>query len=160
MLSRSIRLSRRTVSRRLQAPVPIFLRHYADSHFPGDRVESLGPSQRWKVSDAIKEDHRQLKDYYNCVVNSKDLDEQERYGNAFIWELARHSIAEEIVVYPAFERDIKDGRGIADKDRAQHKNVSILDPMRREFLASVFTTDPEFKTSAQGAAIRVPKAQA
>ncbi|KAI3331398.1 hypothetical protein F4824DRAFT_295681 [Ustulina deusta] len=123
MLSRSIRLSRCTVSRRLQAPVPIFLRHHADSHFPGDRVESLGPSQRWKVSDAIKEDHRQLKDYYNCVVNSKDLDEQERYGNAFIWELARHSIAEEIVVYPAFERDIKDGRGIADKDRAQHQNL-------------------------------------
>ncbi|KAI1426903.1 hypothetical protein F5Y12DRAFT_712782 [Xylaria sp. FL1777] len=123
MLSRSVRLSHCTVSRGLRAPVPILRRRYAESHFPGGKVESLGASQIWKVSDAIKEDHHQLKDYYNRVVNSKNPDEQERYGNAFIWELARHSIAEEIVVYPAFERDIPDGQAIADNDRAQHQNI-------------------------------------
>ncbi|KAI0537586.1 hypothetical protein GGR58DRAFT_513678 [Xylaria digitata] len=113
MLSLPIRLSRhRVLSRRLQALIPILQRHYAESHWPGE-----------KVDEAIKEDHRQLKDYYNRVINSKDLDEQERYGNAFIWELARHSIAEEIVVYPAFERDIQGGQGIADNDLAQHQNI-------------------------------------
>ncbi|KAI0817397.1 hypothetical protein GGR55DRAFT_620276 [Xylaria sp. FL0064] len=123
MLSRSIRLSHRAVSRSLQVPVPIVRRHYAESHFPDEKVESLQPSQIWKVSEAIKEDHKQLKDYYSRVVNSKDPDEQERYENAFIWELARHSIAEELVVYPAFERDLKDGRSIADNDRAQHQDI-------------------------------------
>ncbi|KAI8949070.1 hypothetical protein F4801DRAFT_603792 [Xylaria longipes] len=109
----------------LQAPVvSIIRRYYAESHFPGSKVESLQQSQIWKVSEAIREDHKQLKDYYNHVVSSKNPDEQERYGNAFIWELARHSIAEEIVVYPAFERDIQDnGKGIADKDRAQHQDI-------------------------------------
>ncbi|KAI0189323.1 HHE domain protein [Xylaria flabelliformis] len=111
-------------ARALQAPLPIIRRQYAEAHFPGPKVDSLQHSQIWKISEAIREDHKQLKDYYNRVVNSKDLDEQERYGNAFIWELARHSIAEEIVVYPAFERDIHDdGKGIADKDRAQHQGI-------------------------------------
>jgi hemerythrin superfamily protein len=109
----------------IRASVPMIRRHYAESHFPGEKVESLQKSQIFKVSQAIQEDHQQLHDYYNRVVNSKDPDEQERYGNAFIWELARHSIAEEIVVYPAFERDIQNGgQSIADKDRAQHQDVS------------------------------------
>ncbi|KAI0508349.1 hypothetical protein F5B22DRAFT_401348 [Xylaria bambusicola] len=123
MLSRSVRLSQRALSGRAQTLAPIAQRHYAESHFPGAKVESLGHSQIWKVSEAIKEDHKQLKDYYHRAVNSKDPDEQERYGNAFIWELARHSIAEELVVYPAFERDVQDGQNIADNDRDQHQTI-------------------------------------
>jgi hypothetical protein len=112
------------VSRGIRAPTLVARRHYAEAHFPDDKVESLQHSQIWKISEAIREDHKQLKDYYQRVTSSKDPDEQERYGNAFIWELARHSIAEEIVVYPAFERDIQDGQSVADKDRAQHQGVS------------------------------------
>ncbi|KAI0972591.1 hypothetical protein F4678DRAFT_44474 [Xylaria arbuscula] len=123
MLSRSIRLNHRAFLRGLQAPTPIVRRQYANAHFPSDKVEGLEQSQIWKVSEAIKEDHQQLKDYYNRAVNSKDPDEQERYENAFIWELARHSIAKEIVVYPAFEKDIENGRDIADHDRAQHQQL-------------------------------------
>ncbi|KAI0459355.1 hypothetical protein F5B21DRAFT_499536 [Xylaria acuta] len=129
MLSRSICRSRLWLSpsaaaRGLQAPVLIVRRRYAESHFPDSKVESLQQSQIWKVSDAIREDHKQLKDYYDHVVNSKDPDEQERYGNAFIWELTRHSIAEEIVVYPAFETELQNkGPGIADKNRAQHQEI-------------------------------------
>ncbi|KAI1298961.1 hypothetical protein F5Y03DRAFT_366959 [Xylaria venustula] len=123
MLSRSIRVNHRTLLRGLQAPIPIVRRQYANAHFPSDKTEGLEQSQIWKVSQAIQEDHQQLKDYYNRAVNSKDADEQERYGNAFIWELARHSIAEEIVVYPALERDIENGRDIADHDRAQHQQL-------------------------------------
>ncbi|KAJ2998053.1 hypothetical protein NUW58_g441 [Xylaria curta] len=113
-------------------PAIVIRRHYAEAHFPDSKVEALEHSQIWKVSEAIREDHKQLKDYYNHVVNSKDLDEQERYGNAFVWELARHSIAEEIVVYPAFERDIQDGRSIADQDRAQHQNISIQTDIKEQ----------------------------
>ncbi|EGU77030.1 hypothetical protein IWW34DRAFT_894092 [Fusarium oxysporum f. sp. albedinis] len=43
------------------------------------------------ISDAITKDHRDLKEYYNEVVTSTDLDHQQRYGNQFTWELARHS---------------------------------------------------------------------
>jgi hypothetical protein len=41
----------------------------------------------------------------------------------FVWELARHSIAEEIVVYPAFEKHVSNGQKMAEKDRAEHQQV-------------------------------------
>jgi hypothetical protein len=45
------------------------------------------------ISDAITKDHRELEQYYNEITNSSDLDHQERYGNQFTWELARHSVS-------------------------------------------------------------------
>ncbi|KAI1437582.1 hypothetical protein GGR50DRAFT_47605 [Xylaria sp. CBS 124048] len=128
MLGQSVRASRRflipgVVPRATGALTPIIRRRYAESHFPDEKVESLHNSQNLKISNAIQEDHNQLRDYYNRVITSKNADEQERYGNALVWELARHSIAEELVVYPAIERELEDGRLIADKDRDQHQVI-------------------------------------
>lgn len=53
------------------------------------------------------------------------LDHQDRYGNQFRWQLARHSVAEELLVYPAFEKYLGDaGKAQADRDREQHHKVS------------------------------------
>ena len=77
------------------------------------------------LTEAITSDHRDLEKYYNIIVNSKDADEQERYGNQFTWELARHSVAEELIVYPAMEKYMGEaGKAHADKDRKQHHQVS------------------------------------
>jgi hemerythrin superfamily protein len=76
-----------------------------------------------RVSDVIKHDHRELEDYYNKMVSTKDHDERERLQNAFTWELARHSIGEEIVVYPALERYVTGGKDMAEEDRAEHLKV-------------------------------------
>lgn len=76
------------------------------------------------VSDAIVKDHRELKDYYNEVVNSTDHDHQQRFGNQFVWELARHSVGEELVIYPAMEKYMGDkGKQLADEDRQEHHRV-------------------------------------
>lgn len=56
-----------------------------------------------RVSDRIKHDHRELETYYNKIKSAKSDDEKVRWQNQFVWELARHSIAEELVVYPAME---------------------------------------------------------
>ncbi|RFU77946.1 hypothetical protein TARUN_4276 [Trichoderma arundinaceum] len=76
-----------------------------------------------RVSDAITKDHRELEDYYNRITSSSDLDEQTRYQNQFVWELARHSISEELVVYPVFEKYLSDGQQMAQKDREEHQKV-------------------------------------
>lgn len=76
-----------------------------------------------RVSDLIKHDHEELKQFYNNIKNSKSEDEQVRWQNQFVWELARHSVAEEIVVYPAFEEHIPDGLRMAEKDRSEHQQV-------------------------------------
>jgi hemerythrin superfamily protein len=76
------------------------------------------------ISEAITKDHRELGQYYNEVINSNDHDHQARYGNQFTWELARHSVAEELVVYPAFERFLGDkGAKMAESDRKEHHQV-------------------------------------
>lgn len=77
-----------------------------------------------RVSDAIKEDHRELEQYYDRITQSTDQDEQTRYQNLFTWELARHSIGEELVVYPAMEKHVTNGKALAEKDRREHQSVS------------------------------------
>ncbi|KAB8260754.1 hemerythrin HHE cation binding domain-containing protein [Aspergillus pseudonomiae] len=76
-----------------------------------------------RVSDAIKEDHRELEQYYDQIIQSTDQDEQTRYQNLFTWELARHSIGEELVIYPAMEKNVANGKALAEKDRREHQSV-------------------------------------
>ncbi|KAK9241808.1 hemerythrin HHE cation binding domain-containing protein [Lipomyces tetrasporus] len=74
--------------------------------------------------DAIKEDHRELEKYYSNILNAKSADDQTRWQNAFTWELARHSIGEELVVYPALEKHLgREGQRLATKDREEHQVV-------------------------------------
>lgn len=77
------------------------------------------------ISQAITKDHRELEQYYNEVVsNAGNHDHQQRYGNQFTWELARHSVGEELVVYPAFEKYLgAKGREMAEHDRKEHHQV-------------------------------------
>ncbi|KAK4642152.1 hypothetical protein QC761_512470 [Podospora bellae-mahoneyi] len=76
-----------------------------------------------RVSDRIKHDHRELESYYNKIKSAKSEDEKVRWQNQFVWELARHSIAEELVVYPAMEKHVPDGLKLAEKDRSEHQIV-------------------------------------
>ncbi|KAK7178158.1 HHE domain-containing protein [Paraphaeosphaeria sporulosa] len=76
------------------------------------------------VSDVIIHDHKELKDCYDEIVNSTDHDHQARYGNQFVWELARHSIAEELIIYPAFEKYLgQEGKSMAESDRKEHHKL-------------------------------------
>lgn len=79
------------------------------------------------ISSAIIKDHRELKQYYEEVVNNPNKhDHQQRYGNQFTWELARHSVGEELVVYPALEKYLGDrGKQMADHDRQEHHKVAL-----------------------------------
>jgi len=85
---------------------------------------STSPAVLSSISDAIKKDHRELESYYNNIINAADQDEATRWQNQFTWELARHSIAEELVVYPGFEKHLGEkGKAMADKDRDEHQIV-------------------------------------
>lgn len=77
------------------------------------------------VSDAVKHDHREIEQYYDQIINATDADTKTRYQNLFTWELARHSIGEELVVYPALEKYVDGGKAMADRDRQEHRKVRI-----------------------------------
>ncbi|KAL4959656.1 hemerythrin domain-containing protein [Aspergillus stella-maris] len=76
-----------------------------------------------RIIDAIKEDHREIEDYYNKILSAGTDKEKTQWQNQFTWELARHSIGEELVVYPVFEKNVPNGRAMADKDRQEHQGV-------------------------------------
>lgn len=79
------------------------------------------------ISDVITKDHRELEHCYNEITGSSDHDHQERFANQFTWELARHSIAEELIVYPAFEKHMGGkGHQMAESDRKEHHRVGPL----------------------------------
>ncbi|RDB19723.1 hypothetical protein Hypma_013193 [Hypsizygus marmoreus] len=75
--------------------------------------------------DAIKEDHQEMYSYYDEYKRaSGDKDAQERWSNQLTWEIARHAVGEEIVVYPLMEKHLgQKGVELADKDRAEHQVV-------------------------------------
>lgn len=81
-----------------------------------------------RVSDRIKHDHDELREYYNNIKKAKSDDDKIKWQNQFVWELARHSIAEEIVVYPAMEKHVPNGVKLAEKDRSEHQEVCSPSP--------------------------------
>ena len=94
------------------------------------------------LSDAIKEDHLEVRsslelllkccltlnilkmyEYYDQYVRaSGNKDAQERWANQLTWEIARHAVGEEIVVYPLMEKHLgQKGVELANQDRADHQ---------------------------------------
>ena len=57
--------------------------------------------------------------------------DKEKWSNQWRWTIARHSVGEELIAYPALEKHVVGGRALADKDRSQHhvvkQNLSQLE---------------------------------
>ncbi|KZT03678.1 uncharacterized protein LAESUDRAFT_659217 [Laetiporus sulphureus 93-53] len=76
---------------------------------------------------SVKEDHEEMylyHDEFKRARESGDVDAQARWAHQLTWEVARHAVGEEIVVYPLMEKHLGDtGRKLADHDRAEHQHV-------------------------------------
>jgi len=85
-----------------------------------ETAKSGGP-----LTDGIKEDHQEMYEYYEKYTKATgDKDLQARWAHQLIWEIARHAVGEEIVVYPLMEKHMgAEGLKLADEDRAQHQFV-------------------------------------
>lgn len=60
-------------------------------------------------------------DKYLRAFKQGDVGACERWANQLRWEIARHAVGEEIVVYPLMEKHLGDkGKQLADHDRAEH----------------------------------------
>lgn len=79
----------------------------------------------FNISQAVYNDHRELEVYYNEIVNNVgNHKHQERFGHLFMWELARHSAGEELIIHPAFEQHLgARGREMAQRARTEHRDV-------------------------------------
>jgi len=80
------------------------------------------------LTDNIMQDHREMyhwHDEYTRATGNKDA--QERASNQLRWLIARHSVGEELVVYPLFEKYLgEQGKTMADSDREDHNLVKHM----------------------------------
>jgi len=98
------------------------------------------------LSDTIIQDHGELHDYYTKIISATDEDTMTRYQNLFTWELARHSIGEELVVYPAFEKFLgQKGKHMASKDREEHLQIK----KQLYTFQGLHASDPKFKSTLE-----------
>ncbi|KAF7332763.1 Hhe domain protein [Mycena kentingensis (nom. inval.)] len=89
------------------------------------------------LSQVIQADHQEVIKFYEQYQNAAgDMDAQARWARQLTWELARHSIAEEIVVYPLMEKLLGDvGKKLAAHDREEHQAVKeLIGPMMMDLM--------------------------
>jgi hypothetical protein len=132
------------------------LHHLHGTSLASTRYFSITSPVATRISELIKNDHRELENAYNKILSATNRDEQERWQNQFTWELARHSIGEELVVYPSMEKHLNNGRVMADQDRQEHQVVSSpYPPPKPRFLIQrphIFST-----TLGERAPIRISR---
>lgn len=128
-------LSTRLLTRSTLTSVPRFI-----SANPA-RTFAISAIAMGKLSDVIIHDHQELREMYDKILSASDADTKTRWQNQFTWELARHSIGEELVVYPVFEKNLPDGEMMAQKDRDQHNEIKE----KLYKFQSMKADDPEFE---------------
>ncbi|EPX75380.1 cation binding protein [Schizosaccharomyces octosporus yFS286] len=114
-------------------------------HLPLLNLTRTYATKMSRISDVVFKDHRELQDQYKNIKAAKDADTAIRWQNQFVWELARHSLGEEIVVYPKFKKYLGDvGEELAEKDRNEHQIVKdylykfqSLNPSQTEFIPTI-----------------------
>ncbi|KAJ2916178.1 hypothetical protein MD484_g4259, partial [Candolleomyces efflorescens] len=85
----------------------------------------MSTSNKDALMDAVVDDHREMYEYYEQYVkNAGKPDAQQRWANQLFWEIARHAVGEEIVIYPLMEKHLgPKGLELADQDRDEHQFV-------------------------------------
>jgi hemerythrin superfamily protein len=99
-------------------------------------------SKDMPIDKLILCDHTAVRTIYDKFKNEKNKVEAEKWRNQLIYEIARHSIAEELVVYPLIRSKLQDGEKIFQKDiQEQHRIKEILYEAQ-----SIDKDSPDFRT--------------
>ncbi|KAJ5749247.1 uncharacterized protein N7511_010943 [Penicillium nucicola] len=93
-----------------------------------------------RILPAIKHDHQELESHSHKILQSTKPEEQTRFQNKLVWELARHMAGEELVVYPALIDSLKEGQQTVDRNRLEHQGVK----KQLKMFQDLSSTDPRF----------------
>jgi len=81
----------------------------------------------------IRSDHKALETYYESYKSAKNVEEGHKWFNLFLWEVCRHSAAEEIIVYNMMEFKDEQGKKLAHESREDHRKLKqMLEDLRHE----------------------------
>lgn len=90
----------------------------------------------------LTRDHREVEEMFSEFSTATQHDRLRRIADDVTIELVRHSVAEEIHLYPAFRRHVPGGYALADTEIADHAEVErVLKELERadSSLASFMT---------------------
>lgn len=89
------------------------------------RLPNLKVSPTASITASFLTAHQAFAESYGKVTSEADKTEQQRHGDQFVWDLARHSLGEELVLYPALEKHLGSlGKRMAETDRKDQARVS------------------------------------
>src|SRR3954471_13471797 len=75
------------------------------------------------VVDMLTTDHHEVLDLLQQIKITTDAQERRDLADTVISELVRHSVAEEMYVYPAMKKYLADGDEAVDHDVEEHKEL-------------------------------------
>ena len=104
------------------------------------------------VLDTLTTDHREVAELFDQIEATTDPAARRDLADSLISELVRHSVAEEMYVYPAIRDHVPDGDRVVDEDTDEHKGLEALmkelegaDASAPEFLDAVRRTRALFE---------------
>ena len=92
------------------------------------------------VIDALTTDHREVAELFDQIAATTDPVARRDLADSIIAELVRHSVAEEMHVYPAIRDHLPNGQAAVDDDTREHKELETL----MKELESADASAPEF----------------
>jgi hypothetical protein len=75
------------------------------------------------IEEIILNDHNETRAVFNKYNNSPDKDEKLKWYRELVYLIAKHAIAEEIILYPLLRDNVHNGEAMADQDLKQHRLV-------------------------------------
>jgi hemerythrin superfamily protein len=84
------------------------------------------PTTTQDVVDLLTTDHHEVLDLLEEIKTSTVPDRRRELADVVIGELVRHSVAEEMFVYPAMRRHLPDGDAAVEHDVGEHKELEQL----------------------------------
>lgn len=81
---------------------------------------------RTDVVDELTTDHREALGLLGRIPSSTDPAERRDLADTVIAELVRHSVAEEMFVYPAIQEHLPDGESVVQHDTQEHKQLEEI----------------------------------
>jgi hypothetical protein len=92
------------------------------------------------VIDELTTDHREALELLDRIASSTDPDDRRSLADTVISEIVRHSVSEEMYVYPAMREHLPDGEKVIEHDTREHKQLEEV--MKQ--LEAVQASEPRF----------------
>ena len=82
-----------------------------------------GTTDEQDVVDVLTSDHREVTDLLGQIATTAEPERRRDLADTVIAELVRHSVAEEMFVYPAMRNHLPNGDEAVEHDTEEHKEL-------------------------------------